>query len=351
MTSGNGTLYWVQHFFDVIRKPREVYLGKVDDPEVTVRVDTLRARITATNANISRAKILARSGFATVDRKTHATLASLANYGLFRAGAVLIGSHAYSALLNSLGLRAVPYATEDIDIARRTALGLVGIPPFIDMLRQTGIDFFAVPQLERGAPPSSFAERGGSRLRVDLLVPSPDSSYPLVPVPELQAYATGLPYLAYLLGDSQEVAALSPHAVINVRIPAPERFATHKLIVSQLRDAVSSKADKDLRQAATLIDAVSALFPGAIEEALGATPLGARRHVAGGVRGLRAHLPDSADEAWESLSSVTGADQRLLDRAHESLRNATGAGCEAGRAGSRQPGRARSRRHRERKRS
>lgn len=305
-TNGNGTRYWVHRFFDAIRKPREIYLGKVDDPDVTGRVDELRTRIMAANANISRVKILARAGFTTVDRKTHATLASLANHGLFRAGAILIGSHAYGALLNSLGLRAVPYATEDIDIARRTALGLVGLPPFIDMLRQTGIDFFAVPQLARGAPPSSFAERGGSRLRVNLLVPSADDSYPLVPVPELQAHATGLPYLAYLLGDSQEVAVLSPHGVVNVRVPVPERFAIHKLIVSQLRDAVSSKAEEDLRQAATLIDAVSGLFPDAIKEALGATPLSARRHVAGGVRGLRVHLPDSAAEAWESLSSVTG---------------------------------------------
>jgi hypothetical protein len=305
-TNANGTRYWVHRFFDAIRKPREVYLGKVGDSEAIARVDALHARISATNANISRVKILARVGFATVDRKTHATLASLANHGLFRAGAILIGSHAYGALLNSLGLRALPYATEDIDIARDTALGLVGLPPFIDMLRQTGIDFFAVPQRERGAPPSSFAERGGSRLRVDLLVPSPDDGYPLVAVPELQAHATGLPYLAYLLGDSEQVAALSSHGIVNVRVPAPERFAIHKLIVSQLSDAVSSKAEKDLRLAATLIDAVSALFPGAIEEALGATPLSARRHVAGAVRGLRAHLPDSAAEARDSLSSVPG---------------------------------------------
>jgi hypothetical protein len=304
-TNANGTRYWVHRFFDAVRKPREVYLGKVDDSEVTEQVDALRARIAGANASISRVKILARAGFAAVDRKTHATLASLANHGLFRAGAILVGSHAYGALLNSLGMRAVPYATEDVDIARQAALALVGLPPFIDMLRETGIEFFAVPQLERGAPPSSFAERGGSLLRVDLLVPSPDDSYPLVPVPELHAHASGLPYLAYLLGESQQVAALSPHGVVNVCVPTPERFAIHKLVVSQLRDAVRSKADKDLRQAATLIDAVSALFPGAIEEALSATPLSARRHVVAAVRSLRAHLPASAAEAWDSLAKVT----------------------------------------------
>ena len=36
----------------------------------------------------------------------------------------------------------------------------------------------------------------------------------------------------------------------------PERYAIHKLIVSQLRGTVNSKAAKDLRQAATLIEAV-----------------------------------------------------------------------------------------------
>jgi len=61
---------------------------------------------------------------------------------------------------------------------------------------------------------------------------------------------------------------LSPHGIVMVRVPVPERYAIHKLIVSQLRGTAGSKAAQDLRQAATLIEAVVERFPGATEEAL-----------------------------------------------------------------------------------
>jgi hypothetical protein len=301
-TNDNGTTFWVHRFSDPIGRRRETYLGRVDDPDVTAQVAVLRGRIEAANATISRVRLLARAGFATVDRKAYATLASLYNHGLFRAGAHLIGSHAYGALLNALGVRAVPYATEDVDIARREALALSGLPAFLEMLRETGIEFFAVPQLDRGAPATSFAERGGSRLRVDLLVPSTNDDYPTIPVPELGAHATGLPYLAYLLGLSQEVPVLSAHGVMRVRVPVPERYAIHKLIVSQLRARTSSKPEKDLSQAATLIEAVTERFPGAVEEALAALPKSAVRYVVRAVKVLKAHLPASAETAWEALA-------------------------------------------------
>ena len=45
---------------------------------------------------------------------------------------------------------------------------------------------------------------GLGRLRVDLLVPSRDETYRSVPVPELRAHATSLPYLGFLLGERFE---------------------------------------------------------------------------------------------------------------------------------------------------
>jgi hypothetical protein len=263
-TNETGTRFWVHRYSDAAGRRQEVYLGKTDDSAVVARVSDLRGRIDAANSAIASVRLLARAGFAAVNRKAYATLASLHNHGVFRAGALLIGPHAYGALLNALGARAVAYTTEDVDIARREQLALSGLPPFIDMLRETGLEFFPVPALDRRAPSTSFAERGGSRLRVDLLVPSPDENYPTVPVPELGAHAKGLPYLAYLLGVKHEVPMLSPHGVVMVQVPVAERFAVHKLIVSQLRGTASAKPEKDLRQAATLIEAVADRFPDAV---------------------------------------------------------------------------------------
>lgn len=299
----NGTRFWVHRYSDALGRRQEVYLGKVNDQAVMARVAGLRDRIEAANATISRVRLLARAGFATVDRKAYATIASLHNHRLFSAGALLIGSHAYGALLNAVGVRAVPYATEDVDIAKCETLALPGAPAFLEMLRQTGIEFFEVPQLSRRAPSVSFAERGGSRLRVDLLVPSKSDGYSTVAVPELAAHARGLPYLAYLLAVSQEIPVLSARGAVMVRVPVPERYAVHKLIVSQLRTK-TSMPEKDLRQSATLLEAVAERFPGAVEEALEAAPKGAARHVARALGALKRHLPASAEAAWEALTPL-----------------------------------------------
>lgn len=300
-----GTKFWVRRYSDALGQRRETYLGKSDDPAITQKLEQWRKRIEEANATIARVRVLARAGFATVDRKTYATTAALHNHGLFRAGAFLIGSHAYGALLNGLGIRSVPYATEDIDIARAERLGLPELPPFLDLLRETGVEFLDVPALDRRGQPTSFKERGRSRFKVDLLVPSPRDDYTAIAAPELKAYARGLPYLRYLLGESQQLPLLSPHGVVLVRVPVPERYAIHKLIISQLRSR-GSKPAKDLNQAAILIDAVVERFPGAIEDALKAVPKSAAKFLRRAKVALAPHLPAAAEAAWESLNASAG---------------------------------------------
>jgi len=231
-------------------------------------------------------------------------LASLHNRGLFRAGALLVGSHAYGALPNALGVRAVQLTTEDVDIARREALAMPGVSGFLDMLRANGMDFFEVPSLDRRQRGTSFKERGGSNFKVDLLVPSEDDNYPAVPVPELKAHAQGLPHLAYLLAASQEIPVLSSHGGVMVRAPLPERYAIHKLIVSQLKNKTSSKPEKDLRQAAALIEALVERYPGAIEDAASAVPKRAERHMIRAIKALEQHLPITATSAWDTLRTI-----------------------------------------------
>ena len=45
-------------------------------------------------------------------------------------------------------------------------------------------------------------------------------------------------------------------AGVPVTVPAPERFAIHKLIVSERRGPTSSKVDKDVAQSSLLIEAM-----------------------------------------------------------------------------------------------
>jgi hypothetical protein len=86
-----------------------------------------------------------------------------------------------------------------------------------------------------------------------------------------------------------------------VRVPVPERFAVHKLIVSQMRNKTSSKPEKDLHQAATLIEALVERYPGSIEDAVSAVPKSAARHWRRAMKALARHLPITAEAAWDAL--------------------------------------------------
>jgi len=70
-----------------------------------------------------------------------------------------------------------------------------------------------------------------------------------------------------------------------------------------LWDTSSGKPAKDLRQAATLIEALVERFPGAVEDALSAIPKGAVKHVRRAAGALSRYLPGSAEVAWEALKS------------------------------------------------
>jgi hypothetical protein len=304
-TNAGGFRYYAHKAYDAEGKSRERYVaGPVGDADADATADALRARIHEVKELVPTLRMLGREGFALVDAKTYATLATLHNHRIFEAGGMLIGSHAYGVLLNRLGIRTAPYATEDIDIARREALAFTKVPDegLLGILRETGIDFVEVPSLDRKKPATSFKQKGRARFHVDLLVPSPDESFPTVPVPELAAHAMGLPYLKYLLAESQTGAVLAREGCCAVRVPLPERFAVHKLIVSRQRSGRSAKSDKDVQQAAVLCAALAEMHPGALEEAVAAIPKRAAGRFKAALESLRAHLPED-HRAWEELTS------------------------------------------------
>ena len=275
----HGVEYYVHRYYGGTGAQQERYLGRMGECEDSVA--SLRAQIDEVKALLPELRLLIREGFQSSDSKTYATLASLHAHGLFAAGATLVGSHAFGVLVNQMGIRAAGYATEDVDVARREVLAFERFPAknFLEMLRDSGINFVEVPQLDHKQPSSSFKQQGMSRFHVDLLVPSPDSEIRVLPVPELKAHATALPYLAYVLGQTQRATLLSREGCCPVRVPVAERFAIHKLVVSQLRTHREAKTGKDIFQAAVLLAALGEKFPGAIEDAVRDLPLSARKYV------------------------------------------------------------------------
>ena len=275
----NGVEYYVHRFYGGDGTQQEVYIGTVVEAEQKAQL--LRDQINEVKALTPELRLLVREGFQVTDAKTYATLASLHLHGLFAAGATLIGSHAFGVLINQMGVRATAYATEDVDVARREVLAFEQLPEksFLAMLRDSGIHFVEVPQFDSRQPSSSYKQRGVSRFHVDLLVPSPDNEMHIVEVPELQAHATALPYLSYVLGQTQMATLISREGCCPVRVPVPERFAIHKLVVSQLRTNRDAKTEKDIYQAAVILASLGERYPGAIEVAVKDLPTSACKYL------------------------------------------------------------------------
>jgi len=261
-------------------KHKEISLGRSGEPATLAALEARLLDSAEVRALTTDAQVLRKAGFAAADNSSALTIATIFNAGIFAHGGVLVGSHAFGALLNAFGRRLTAnYRTEDIAIAIGTAGTIsVAIPEdrsFLEILRDSDLPFLEVPSLDSRRPATSFKARG-QPLKVDLLVPG-TTRYETKPLPHLKAHATGLPYFKYLLSGPGAGVVLGKEHVVPVMLPDPARFALHKLIVSTLRrpsDAL--KADKDIRQAAFLIDALTDRFPDWLVAAADALDGGAR---------------------------------------------------------------------------
>ena len=241
--------------YDATGKRIAEYIGPQADERTTAKVERARQEIRDQEGLASYSQSLRKIGFYSADNSTIVTVASLFNAGIFGKGAVLVGTHAFGAILNELGVCASPFPlTEDVDVARARRIEIAALPEggLLALLKQTGLPFHEVPQLKRGEPATSFKVRG-QKLKVDLLVAVDRAPYRAVRVPELGAYATGLPFLAYLLNDSAMSILIGRDRIVPVAVPHAGRFCIHKLAVYTLRAATDDpKREKDIFQSAML---------------------------------------------------------------------------------------------------
>ncbi len=187
--------------------------------------------------------------------------------GVFLAGGVLVGSHAFAAYGNMLGVRWKSEATrtQDVDIAAETHL-VIGVPDRKINLRkalmESELGFLEVPGLDRKSPSTRFRIRG-RQLSVDILTPmlGRTRSKP-VHLASLDTYAEPVRFLDYLLAGAQ-AAVLVARAGILVSVPSPARYALHKLVIAERRvPAFQTKTRKDLHQAEQLFSVLVRDRPG-----------------------------------------------------------------------------------------
>jgi hypothetical protein len=275
----SGRRYWVREHIRADGGKVDEYLG-AESALQGGKLDAARAGVELARALAAGSSRLRLFGYQRVERHAAAVLAVLFNRGLFGAGLVLVGSHAYGALLNELGVAAPGYRTRDVDVARSgpLAIALPADASFGDLLRETGLAFHPVPAIPADKPSASFKLRGAEGLAVDLLVPGRRAG-DIVPADDLHAHAQTVPLLAFLVSEPVDAAVLSPNQVVPVKVPSPERFVLHKLYSSQSRRADRDKVRKDLQQAALLAAAVEEDMPGALRGAFRRVPAEGRTAV------------------------------------------------------------------------
>lgn len=211
------------------------------------------------------------SGAIRPDRLTGDLMTALADAGVFRLRAALVGTVAYQTYGGLLGVRmpANAIGTQDLDIAQdfgiATNLDDAVDLPLLDILRTVDPGFQAVSYAFDASKAASYAL--GERYRVDVLTtnrgaPRDEPSR----LPTLKSDATPLQYMDFLLRETVETAVLHGSGVL-VNVPTPARYAVHKLIVSRDRKVNPEKGQKDRLQAAHLIEALSLEDPFALRDA------------------------------------------------------------------------------------
>lgn len=265
MESG-GRRYW---YFDTAKEgggKNRRYVGPADDEEINNRVERFKDLKTDYRARRKIVSTLVREAYLPrPEALTGDIIAALAGAGFFRLRGVLIGTVAfqsYSALLGAR-LKTTIMQTGDADFAQFHSISVaVGdtIPPVLDVLKQVDSTFREIPHQTDSRYTTQFATRTG--YKVEFLTPNTGSDEYAgkpAPMPALGgACAQPLRFLDFLI--HQPVRAVVLHgAGIPVLVPAPERYAIHKLIVASRRlidDDGTAKSRKDRLQAATLMEAM-----------------------------------------------------------------------------------------------
>tara|TARA_R110002096_G_scaffold17196_1_gene59421 strand:+ start:931 stop:1959 length:1029 start_codon:yes stop_codon:yes gene_type:complete len=272
----NGKRYW--YLYKSIGKTRrEHYLGE----ETTALLDRIDDEKALWQSNVddrglrtSLVNMLIGGGMSALSRDEGKVLTLLERNGVFLAGAALVGTLAFRAYSNMLGVSWPSDAgTQDVDIAADNQY-LLAVPRpkapvnLGQLILDSGLGFIEVPTLNPKQPSTSFRIRNRD-FRVDVLAPmrGRETARPIKLEP-FGTYATPLRHLDYLLEDIQPAVLLYGHGIM-INVPAPGRFAVHKCVISQKRGSTAAaRIRKDLSQAEQMFQALLELRPSDIALAL-----------------------------------------------------------------------------------
>lgn len=264
-----GRLYWYHQVKSPDGKLQQMYVGP-DDAATRALIDD-HADPAAKKASLHLGR-LCRSvielGCYGVIPKHARVLGRLSDYGLFRAGGILVGTHAYLAYQNSFGVKwNAGDTTVDLDFAHPGKSISLAMPSNIKI---DGHD--AIESLKMGFLPvvhrTRYTKEDEPDFDLDFLTSLHRGGDVPVQVPRLNITLQPLKFMEFSMEDPMVLVLPASSGPIVVNTPRPERYALAKLLVhGERRASHPEKAAKDLEQAATLIDYLSAYQPQELNEA------------------------------------------------------------------------------------
>ncbi len=253
---GSRYAYWA--FKELDGRKREYYLGP-EGPAIAA-IEAARERGAPARDAVARQAAAALAQGCTATPPKHFRIVKrLAEYQFFRAGGLLVGTHAFLALGNQLGVAwSGATRTLDLDFAHAGPGGNVAVALPAN-LQVNAHD--ALTSLEHGFLPALGGSKGMAslyvserepELRVDFLTVSRRAREVLAP--ELGVALSPLKFLDYLIERPGQAVLLDRADACLVNLPDPARYGLHKLIVAHERGAGHPKHGKDILQALALID-------------------------------------------------------------------------------------------------
>ena len=198
-----GKTYWYFQYTEPSGKFRQVYVGP--DNEAVRVLREKKGRPTASQKLGPLARSAAALGCVEILPKHARVLSRLSEYGLFRAGGVLVGNHAFLVIGNMLGARWV-----DSDDAGKSLS--IALPSNININTDA-----AITSLEMGFLPISSlnTEAGATYLnprepefRLDFLTARHREGEKTYNHPQLGVNMQPLPFMEYSLQDVQQAGFL-----------------------------------------------------------------------------------------------------------------------------------------------
>jgi hypothetical protein len=182
----------------------------------------------------------------------------LADYGFFHAGGLLIGTHAFLAYGNMLGLRwGGQERTQDTPFAHAGKAVALVLPTDVQVKTNEAIESLAMGFLPvtglSGKSGGTYLIPSEPEFRLDFLTPLHRGGDTPYVHPQLNITLQPLPFMEYSLERFEQAVLFSNEGTVLVNVPSPERYALHKLLVYGERSGTfRAKSGKDLAQAACL---------------------------------------------------------------------------------------------------